>query len=506
MQNLKKILMGSAAIACAGFASGSAQAQSVVFGAGATFPQIAYRQLMDCMYSQAQGSSGKPGPLAKATSCVSFNGSTFGGLILYAPTGSGNGKTTLRTNNKTSIGTPSNSVAYTDSTFGINNVSDYDGVQFIGSDDVITAADVTAWNTAGNPATFGNIIQLPALIGPVALGFNGKDGTGATLNILPATPAGGSSGLNLSRKAVCGIVSGHITKWDNPILTALNGGVLGTGNITFVHRTDASGTTFLFANALVEQCRYEFGPTNETTPAVVSYALPWTDHVGSCANPLVPVGANQLNWPDQFPTDQCGNAVPNTGGGTFANASGSGSLVALVTSTNGAMGYASSDFWLPVKVGGLKTANLQSQWDITTNTGLFQPPTFQGAQIAMSSAIPRFATAADRANPLAWSLQGVVPNPVVKGSYPVAGFTWVDMYQCYQPHSNGNNPLVWFSTWLNYLYGSPNAAAILHDNGFAEVPGVWVQEIYQLLNDNNFGPRYTSDSAAVNCVGKTGAY
>ena len=236
MQNLKKILMGSAAIACAGFASGSAQAQSVVFGAGATFPQIAYRQLMDCMYSQAQGSSGKPGPLAKATSCVSFNGSTFGGLILYAPTGSGNGKTTLRTNNKTSIGTPSNSVAYTDSTFGINNVADYDGVQFIGSDDVITAADVTAWNTAGNPATFGNIIQLPALIGPVALGFNGKDGTGATLNILPATPAGGSSGLNLSRKAVCGIVSGHITKWDNPILTTLNGGVLGTGNITFVHR------------------------------------------------------------------------------------------------------------------------------------------------------------------------------------------------------------------------------------------------------------------------------
>jgi hypothetical protein len=94
----------------------------------------------------------------------------------------------------------------------------------------------------------------------------------------------------------------------------------------------------------------------------------------------------------------------------------------------------------------------------------------------------------------------------VKGSYPIAGFTWLDMYQCYQPHANGNNPLVWFSTWLNYVYGSPNAADILHENGFAEVPGVWITEIYNLLNDNNFGPRYTSDPAAVNCAGKVGAY
>lgn len=506
MQHLKKILMGSAAIACAGFASGSAQAQSVAFGAGATFPQIAYRQLMDCMYSQAQGSSGKPGPLAKAANCASFNGSTFGGLILYAPTGSGNGKTTLRANSPASIGTPGNSVAYTDSSFGINNVSDYDGVQFIGSDDIVTAADVSGWNSAGNPAKFGNIIQIPALIGPVAIGFNGKDGTGATLNILPATPVNGTSGLNLSRKALCGIVSGHITKWNNPILTALNGGVLGTGNITFVHRTDGSGTTFLFANAMVEQCRYEFGPMNESTATVVSYAFPWTDRVGSCANPLVPVGANQLNWPDQFPVDQCTNAVANPGGGTFANASGSGNLVTLVTSTNGAMGYASSDFWLPVRVGGLKTANLQSQWDVTTNTGLFQPPTYQGAQIAMSSAVPNFATAADRANPLAWSLQGVVPNPVVKGSYPIAGFTWINMYQCYQPHANGNNPLVWFQTWLNYLYGSSNAEAILQENGFAKAPNLWINEVYALFNDAANGPRYTSDASATNCVGKVGAY
>src|SRR5215475_10501780 len=266
MRNLKAVLMGSAAFACIGVASDTAQAGSVAYGAGATFPQIAYRQLMDCLYNQAQGSSGLPGPLAIARSCpfTGGNGSGFGGEILYAPTGSGNGKLVLRTNSKANIGAPSNSVAYTDSTIGVNAISDYDGVQFAGSDDIINSADMAAWNAAGNPATFGNLVQIPALIGPVALGFNGTDGTGAALNILPAAPTGGSSGLNLSRNAVCGIVSGHITQWNNAILTALNGGVLGTGNITFIHRQDGSGTTFLLTNALATQCQFEIGPNSET--------------------------------------------------------------------------------------------------------------------------------------------------------------------------------------------------------------------------------------------------
>lgn len=503
MTSLKKILMGSAAFACIGVASGTAHAQSTAYGAGATFPQIAYRQLFDCMYNQVQGSSGKPGPLAKAAACLSFNGSGFGGRILYAGTGSGNGKLTLRTNNKASIGTPSTSIPYTDSTIGVNNVSDYDGVQFMGSDDVINAADMAAWNAAGNQATFGNMVFVPAFIGPVAFGFNGRDGAGATLNILPPTPAGGSSGLNLSRNAICGIVSGHITKWNNPILTALNGGVLGTGNITFVHRSDGSGTTFLLSNALADQCRFEVGPNNETAGApTVSYAFPWTDRAGACPLPQA-YGANQNNWPDQFPTNQCGTANANPGGGTFANASGSGALATLVGTTNGAIGYASSDFWLPVRVGGLRTANVQSQWDITTSTGQYQPPTYQGARTAMASAVPQFASAAIRANPLAWSLQGVVSNPALPGAYPIAGFTWLGMYQCYQAHSNGNNGFIWFRTWLDYLYGSPNAHQILHDNGFAELPGNWTVEVYTLLTDPTYGPQVTGSGA---CAGKVGAY
>lgn len=510
MRNLKSLLMGSAAVACVSVVGGTAQAQSVAFGAGATFPQIAYRQLMDCLYDQAQGSTGKPGPLAKAAKCASFNQSGFHGLILYAPTGSGNGKAVLQSNNPTTIGTPGSSVPYTDSLYGYTATANYDGVQFIGSDDVMTASDVSAWNAAGNPAKFGNIIQIPALIGPVGIGFNGKDENGTNLNIQNATPTGGSSGLNLSRKAVCGLFSGHITKWNNSILTALNANVaLGTGKITVVHRQDGSGTTFLLTNALVEQCRYEFGPNNESDSTVVSYAFPWTPRAGVVdtvcpANPLVPQGSNTVNWPDQYTTNQCGAANPTPTGSTFLNASGTGNLVNLVTSTNGSIGYASSDFWLPVRTGGLKAANVQSQWDITANTGKFQPPTYQAAQIAMTAAVPQFADQATISNPLAWSLQGVVPNPAIPGSYPISGFTWIDMYQCYQPHPF-TNPLVWLNTWLNYLYGSTNAYDILHDNGFAEVPFAWNVQVSTLLSNNATGPRFVNDSSSP-CNGKVGAY
>ena len=500
MRNMKALFLGTAAFACIGVAAEPAHAQSFAFGAGSTFAQIVYRQLMDCLYNQAQGSPGKPGPLAKATACAGFNGSGFGGEILYAPTGSGNGKAVLLANSPTAIGTPSNSVPYTDSTIGITSTSQYDGIQFAGSDDVVNSTDVANWAAGGassNQSKFGNLIQIPAFVGPVGIGFNGKDGAGTTLNILPATPAGGSSGLNLSRNAVCGIVSGHITQWNNAILTALNGGTLGSGNITFVHRQDGSGTTFLLSNALATQCQFEVGPQSETVSTTVSYAYPWTDHAGACPLPVAH-GANQSNWPDQFPTDQCGTAVPNTGGGHFANASGSGSLVALVASTNGAMGYASADFWLPIKVGGLPAANIQSQWDITASTGKFQPVTHQGAQLAMSTAIPQF-NSTTIANPLTWSLQGVAPNPVVEGSYPISGFTWIEMYQCYQAHANGNNAIGWFKNFLDYLYGT-SSIPILNGNNFDQVPGLWIQQAYTLLNDP------TNGLQASTCSGKVGAY
>ena len=456
MRSLKTLLMCSIAVAVTDAACGKAEAQSYAFGVGSTSVQVLYRKLMDCMYTQAQGSPGKPGPMAKAANCIGFNTSGYGGMILYAPTGSGNGKLVLRTNDKnqiTKISPPFDRtlsrIAYTNSAWRhppvILETADYDGVQFVGTDDVVNMNDVLNWNTGGTASPqskFGNLIQVPIAVEAIAIGYNTY-----TVNL--------SDTLKLSRNAICGIVSGHVTQWDNPILTAANGGVVGTGNIIFVHRWDEDGETFLLSNALIAQCRYEFGPNNETDPTIVSYAFPWTDRTQSCSTPPVARGSSQVNWPDQFPIDQCGNVVKNPGGGHFASSppvvgeryadfhtSGSGALISFVKNTRGAIGYASQgisgrDSGIPgVSFGG---AQLQSQWDLENNTGKFHSPTIDGARAAMSSAVPQMDNTT-RANPLTWSLQGVVPNPVVAGAYPISGFSWILMYQCYRNHNTYAGP------------------------------------------------------------------
>ena len=310
---------------------------------------------------------------------------------------------------------------------------------------MITQTDVNLYNTNGGPANYGAILQIPAFSTTVTIPFNGEDGNGNALAIANATPAGGSSGLNLSRQAFCGIFSGHITQWSNPILTALNGGSpLGSGTITVVHRSDGSGTTFLTTNALKAQCAGVFGPNNETDPTPALYEFNYTDRTTPTAqcNVAIPVeGSDSINWPDLV-NDQCGQPIAprNPGGGTYVGASGSGGIISTVQSTNGAIGYVSPDFVSPVvplvpvppaTTAGLPVASLQSQYDIDNSTGNFEPPTFTGSATAMSAANPNFDSNSIL-NPINWSRQGVVPNPLLPSAYPISGFTWLDFYQCYK--------------------------------------------------------------------------
>lgn len=61
--------------------------------------------------------------------------------------------------------------------------------------------------------------------------------------------------LKLPRKAYCGIVTGKITKWDDPLIAAANPGAkLPSSEIAFVHRSDGSGTTYAFTNHLKAAC------------------------------------------------------------------------------------------------------------------------------------------------------------------------------------------------------------------------------------------------------------
>lgn len=82
-------------------------------------------------------------------------------------------------------------------------------------------------------------IQIPMTAGSVVFAFN-----------LPGVQA-----LKLSRDAYCGIVMGKVTKWNDPAIAKNNDGVsLPDKAITFVHRSDGSGTTAVFTKHLKEAC------------------------------------------------------------------------------------------------------------------------------------------------------------------------------------------------------------------------------------------------------------
>ncbi len=528
MRNLKSCMLAGVALSCIGLTSG-ANAQQV-FGAGSTFAAPTYRLLMDCWGIQADGvgadhtiDSGIAVPPISG-SCPSATGD-YSGLtaqILFAPVGSGGGKQGLAhhdgsTNTSTGIKTPggSNTIPFT-STFYQNY--GYPALQFAGSDDPWLASDQAAYVAAGGPAKFGKILQFPAFAGAAVIAFNGKDGNGNSLNIVNATPTGGSSGLNLSRQALCGIFSGHITQWNNPILTALNGGTqLGTGTITVVHRSDGSGTSFITTNGLVAQCAGIFGPENESNANLASYAFPWTDrnvgtsvcNTGTVPGALTVEGTDLANWPD-LSTDQCGIAISNPGGGTFTQVSGNSGVVAKIQSTNGALGYSTTDYTQPVVATGPKNANLQNTYSINNSGGsvlAFVPPTTATVTAGMDTNVPFFppivTEANDITNALNWSAQAINPNPVSINAYPLVGFTYLDFYQCFKTTNtpglaDSNNLNVIFS-YLTYHYTDPSAAAIMTANGFAPISSTSLSNWY-----NAAVTLLSSGTSAMNVAG-TGA-
>ncbi|WP_088894232.1 phosphate ABC transporter substrate-binding protein PstS [Leptolyngbya ohadii] len=82
-------------------------------------------------------------------------------------------------------------------------------------------------------------IQVPVTGGSIVMAYN----------------LDGVDDLQLPREAYCGIVTGEITRWNDPAIAAANKGAnLPDQEIQFVHRSDGSGTTFGFTNHLKAAC------------------------------------------------------------------------------------------------------------------------------------------------------------------------------------------------------------------------------------------------------------
>ena len=81
----------------------------------------------------------------------------------------------------------------------------------------------------------GKIFHIPTVAGAVVMTYN-----------LPGNPA-----LKLDGETIADIFLGKIKKWNDPKIAALNGGAkLPDNDIVVVHRSDGSGTTFIFTDYL----------------------------------------------------------------------------------------------------------------------------------------------------------------------------------------------------------------------------------------------------------------
>jgi phosphate transport system substrate-binding protein len=143
------------------------------------------------------------------------------------------------------------------------------------------AADVPMTAAEQAAAKGGPITQVPVDLG----------GEGIAYNL--SLPAGAR--LHLTGPVLAEIYLGQITHWNDPAITALNPGLaLPPATITVVHRSDGSGTTYIFSNYL-----------SSISPA-------WAAKVGT---------GKTLNWP------------------VGEGAEGNGSVASTVNSTPFSIGY-----------------------------------------------------------------------------------------------------------------------------------------------------------------------
>jgi len=100
-------------------------------------------------------------------------------------------------------------------------------VDFAASDAPLGATDMT--KAPGS-------LHVPETIGAVTMAYN-----------LPGIP----TGLHLTGKVIADIFAGNVTMWNDPEILNLNSNMtLPTKNIVVVHRSDGSGTTFIFTGYL----------------------------------------------------------------------------------------------------------------------------------------------------------------------------------------------------------------------------------------------------------------
>jgi phosphate transport system substrate-binding protein len=160
---------------------------------------------------------------------------------------------------------------------GIKAVTD-GTVDFGASDAILTDDQLKAFSGAHGGAT---LLCFPTVMGAAVLTYN---------------VAGVTADLKLSPEALAGIYLGKITKWNDSALVKANPGVNLPGkDIVVAHRSDASGTTFVFTDYLSKvspEWKMKVGPGSASVQWPVGLGGKGSDGVAG----LVKQQANSIGY------------------------------------------------------------------------------------------------------------------------------------------------------------------------------------------------------------------
>lgn len=195
------------------------------------------------------------------------------------------------------------------------------------------------------------VVHIPTVAGAVVLTYNVK---------------GVGKGLRLTPEVISGIYLGRIRRWDDPAIKAANPTLnLPAQTIFVAHRSDGSGTSFIFTNYL----------------AAVSSE--WKSRVGA---------GKSVNWP------------VGVGG------KGNEGVAGIVKNTPGAIGYVELAY---------AVQNDLPYADVKNRAGQFVTPSIESTSAAADGA----------ADAIKKDIRALIVNSPERDAYPIAGFTYVLLYK-----------------------------------------------------------------------------
>lgn len=231
-------------------------------------------------------------------------------------------------------------------------------------------------------AKHGRIMHFPSILGADAISYN-----------LPNV----AEPLKLTGPVIADIFLGKIKKWNDRRIAQLNPGLsLPADDIIVVHRSDGSGTTYVFSDYM-----------SAVSPE-------WAETVGK---------GTEIRWP--------------TGLGAKGNEGVSGQI----KQTPGTMGYIELAY---AKQNRLAYAAVQN------SAGSFVLPSIESVTAAAASALPKLGPTAD--------YRVSIVNPPGAGAYPISSFTWLLVYQRH-PDPAKARTLADFLRWA-YTKGQPKASPL----------------------------------------------